>query len=174
MENRKLKIIKRLIAFFIIILFLSGLTAIPVDQELSVLLNFFQPDTLVCHWLQKVLLAYRNVKTQYSFLLYGYDWLAFAHFILAILFSGPWKDPVRNIWVIKFGLISCVLILPYAFMAGYFRGIPLGWRFIDCFFGVFGFFSLWICYSKTKTLAYKHLNHQTKTDYGNHCTKHMD
>jgi len=150
--KREIKIIKRLIAFFIIILFLSGLTAIPVDVELSFLLNYFSPGTAMHSWLEKVLLAYRDVNAKYPFLLYGYDWLAFAHFILAILFIGPYRNPVKNIWVIEFGLIACVLIFPLAFIAGPFRGIPIGWRLIDCSFGVFGFVPLWICYRKTKAL----------------------
>lgn len=150
--NTEIKIIKRLLAFFIIILFLSGLTAIPVDAELSVLLKFFALDTAIHQWLQKVLSAYRNVNSQYPFLLYGYDWLSFAHFILAILFIGPYKDPVKNVWVIEFGLIACVLVFPLAFIAGYFRGIPLGWRLVDCSFGIFGFVPLWICYGKIKRL----------------------
>ena len=150
--NKEIKIIKRLIAFFMLILFLSGLTAIPVDIELSDLLKFFPLDTEIHQWLEKVLSAYRNVNAQYPFLLYGYDWLAFAHFVLAILFIGPYKDPVKNIWVIEFGLIACVLVLPLAFIAGYFRGIPIGWRLIDCSFGVFGFVLLRICYGKIKIL----------------------
>lgn len=152
-ENCQLNAIRKLIAFFIIVLFLSGLTAIPVEPELSALLKIFPSDTLIFHWLQKVLLAYRQVNVQYPFLLYGYDWLAFAHFVLAILFIGPYRDPIQNIWVIEFGLIACVLILPLAFIAGYFRGIPIGWRLVDCSFGVFGFVPLWICYRKTKNLA---------------------
>ena len=155
MKNKELKTIKLLMAFFIIILFLSGLTSIPVDQELSALMKVFTSETLIYHWLQNVLLAYRQVDAQYPFLLYGYDWLAFAHFVLAILFIGPYRDPVKNIWVIEFGLITCILILPLAFIAGYFRNIPIGWRLIDCSFGVFGFFPLWICYRKTKALTHK-------------------
>lgn len=151
MENERTKI-KRLLAFFITVLFLSGATAIPIDIELSALLKIFSGESLLHQWLEKVLLAYRRVNIQYPFLLYGYDWLAFAHFILAILFIGPYRDPVKNIWVIEFGLIACVLIFPLAFIAGYYRGIPLGWRLIDCSFGLFGFVPLWICYRKTKTL----------------------
>ena len=154
-ENYQLHTIRKLIAFFIIVLFLSGLTAIPVEPEISALLKIFPSDTLIFHWLQKVLLAYRQVNAQYPFLLYGYDWLAFAHFILAFLFIGPYRDPIKNIWVIGFGLISCVLILPLAFIAGQFRGIPVGWQLIDCSFGIFGFFPLWICYRKTKKLITK-------------------
>ena len=88
-------------------------------------------------------------------MLYGYDWLAFAHFVLAILFIGPYNDPVKNIWVIEFGLIACVLIFPLAFIAGYFRSIPIGWQLIDCSFGVFGFIPLWICYRKIKLFELK-------------------
>ena len=155
MKNKEIKIIKRLIAFFIGALFVSGLTAIPVGPELSSLLQFFPSDSFMYYWLQKVLSAYRQVNEQYPFMLYGYDWLAFAHFVLAILFIGPYNDPVKNIWVIEFGLIACVLIFPLAFIAGYFRSIPIGWQLIDCSFGVFGFIPLWICYRKIKILELK-------------------
>jgi hypothetical protein len=106
-----------------------------------------------------VLTAYRQVNENHSFLLYGYDWLAFAHFVLAILFIGPYRDPVKNIWVIEFGMIACVLIIPLAMIAGPARGIPLGWRLIDCSFGVFGFIPLWICYTQTKKII--SAQHQT-------------
>ena len=117
------------------------------------------------YWLSRVLYAYVETKQKYPFLLYGYDWLAFAHFVLAILFIGPYKDPARNIWVIEFGLIACALVIPFAFIAGYFRGIPLGWRLIDCSFGVFGFAVLWYCYSQLKkifpSLSNKKLKHES-------------
>lgn len=153
MKTKKdILLIRRLLLFFIIILFLSGVTAVPVAAELSLLLNLFSSPTQLHYWLETVLSAYKNLNNDTPFLLYGYDWLAFAHFILAILFIGPYRDPVKNIWVIEFGLIACILIFPLAFIAGYFRGIPIGWRLIDCSFGVFGFVPLWICYSKIKEL----------------------
>lgn len=65
----------------------------------------------------------------------------FAHFVLAILFIGPLKDPVRNTWVIEFGMIACALVIPYALVAGYMRGLPFWWRLVDCSFGVIGFSS---------------------------------
>jgi len=37
----------------------------------------------------------------YPFIAYGTDWLAFAHFVIAIAFIGPWRDPVRNVWVVE-------------------------------------------------------------------------
>ncbi|MEO8766162.1 MAG: hypothetical protein ABI416_17805 [Ginsengibacter sp.] len=144
--------VRKLLASFIIILFLSGLTAIPVDTELSLLLKVVPPGNALFQWLQRVLQAYRQAAVIYPFLLYGCDWLAFAHFILAILFIGPYRDPVQNIWVIGFGLISCVLVIPVAAIAGHFRNIPIGWRLIDCSFGIFGFVPLWICYRKIKSL----------------------
>jgi hypothetical protein len=150
--NTQLQSTRRLLMFFIVCLFLSGLSAIPVHTELAILEQIFSRTTWVSFWLNKVHLAYNDVSTQYSFLFYGYDWLAFAHFILAILFIGPYRDPVRNIWVIQFGLIACVLVIPFAFIAGYFRGIPLGWRLIDCSFGVVGFFLLSAVYKKINSI----------------------
>ena len=156
MQNTdELRTVKRLLLVFIIALFVSGLTAIPVDAQLSFLLKSVSANTALHAWIKKVLVAYRGVNNEYPFLFYGYDWLAFAHFVLAILFIGPLKDPVKNIWVIQFGLVACVLVLPFAFTAGHFRGIPIGWRLIDCSFGVIGFILLWIIYQKTKTFITK-------------------
>jgi hypothetical protein len=159
-ERKTIQLIRRLLVAFIIILFLSGLTTIPVIGELSFLLKIFSSPTQFHSWSERVLSAYKNVNNDAPFLLYGYDWLAFAHFVLALLFIGPLRDPVKNIWVIQFGLICCVLIFPYAFIAGSFRGIPIGWRLIDCSFGLFGFLPLWICYNKTQTLITN--NYSTK------------
>jgi hypothetical protein len=150
----EIKTIRKWMVFFIVCLFISGLTAIPIDWQLSVLLKFVPDSGSLYQWLSKVLYAYREVSATHPFLIYGYDWLAFAHFVLAILFIGPYKNPVRNIWVIQFGLIACVLIIPTAFIAGHFRGIPLGWRLIDCSFGVVGFAVLWICYRKIGRLIF--------------------
>lgn len=147
--------IKRLLVLFIVALFISGLTAIPVEPQLNFMLKHLPEGSITYAWIERVLVAYKITDTNHPFLLYGYDWLAFAHFVLAILFIGPYKDPVKNIWVIQFGLIACALVIPFAFVAGHFRGIPLGWRLIDCSFGVFGFALLWIIYSKTKSLIIK-------------------
>jgi len=147
MKN-KLKQTRHWIIFFIIVLFLSGLTAIPLEKELSFLSRCFSPTNMIGAWIQKVYLAIVHTNKEYPFLAYGYDWLAFAHFVLAILFIGPLKDPVRNKWVIEFGMIACVLIIPFAFIAGHFRDIPVGWRLIDCAVGVIGLIPLSICLSK--------------------------
>lgn len=93
---------------------------------------------VVAVWILKVQDALAQVDRDCPFLPYGTDWLAFAHLVIAVAFIGPWRDPVRNVWVIDFGLIACLAVIPLALIAGHFRGIPLWWRAIDCSFGVFG------------------------------------
>jgi hypothetical protein len=142
--------VRTLLLIFIISLFISGLTAIPVHSELSALEEFFMPTSPIGYWISEVHLAYNEVDSAHPFLFYGYDWLAFAHFILAILFIGPYRDPVKNIWVIQVGIIACVLVIPFAFIAGQFRGIPIGWRLLDCSFGIIGFILLWSVLTQVK------------------------
>jgi hypothetical protein len=144
--------VKRWLIFFMIVLFLSGLTAIPVETELEFLCRLFPMGSGVGDWLEKIRLGFADTNSRYPFLAYGYDWLAFAHFVLAILFIGPIKDPVKNKWVIEFGMIACGLIIPFAFIAGHFRGIPFWWRLIDCSFGIAGIIPLSICYKKINQL----------------------
>lgn len=151
MEN-KIKQTRYWIIFFMAVLFLSGVSAIPLEAELSFLSRCFPLNTPAGEWIGKVHRAIVDTDRQYPFLAYGYDWLAFAHFILVILFIGPLKDPVKNKWVIEFGMIACVLIIPFAFIAGHYRGIPLGWRFIDCAFGVLGLIPLSICLLKIQQI----------------------
>ena len=91
---------------------------------------------------------------RYPWLAYGTDWLAFAHIILAVFFIGPFRDPVRNVWVLHAGIIACVLVIPLALVCGGIRGIPLGWRLIDCSFGVFGVVPLIYCVRLTARLPH--------------------
>lgn len=143
--NATIKNIRGWLIFFMVLLFVSGLTAIPAETEIEFLCRFFPRGTAVGDWLDTVYLGLHHTNRQYPFLSYGYDWLAFAHFILAILFIGPLKHPVKNKWVIEFGMIACLLIIPFALVAGSYRGIPFWWRLVDCSFGIFGFITLAIC-----------------------------
>lgn len=150
---RQLRDIRRLILFFIIMLVLSGITAFPVEMELRWLLHFKNtlPDPLQ-FWLTKVYFAIKDTNSKYPFLMYGYDWLAFAHLVIALMFIGPYRQPVKNIWVIEWGMIACISVLPLAFIAGPFRGIPIYWQFIDTCFGIFGIIPLAVCYNRIKKL----------------------
>ncbi len=149
LNDTRLKKIRIALIVFMTGLFLSGLTAIPLVQELRWLVAQTPAGSSFYDWLYKVLHALEDTEEKYPYIFYGFDWLAFAHFILAILFIGPYRDPIKNIWVLQFGLLACVLVFPLAFIAGAFRGIPFGWQLIDCSFGVAGFVILWYCYKKT-------------------------
>jgi hypothetical protein len=140
--------IRRWLAFFMGILVVSGITAMPAEWELSIATKFFDEDSFVGSWLNEVYHAIKITEHNYPYLFYGYDWLAFAHIVIAIAFIGPYKDPVKNKWVIEFGAIACFLIIPFALIIGYFRGIPFWWRLIDCSFGIIGLIPLGICYNK--------------------------
>jgi len=140
---------------FIIGLFISGVTAIPLQGELNLLVNFFGSNgesSAMARWLLRVRDALAQTQAQHPFLFYGTDWLAFGHFVIAIVFIGVLRDPIRNRWLFDLGLIACVLVIPYAFVFGGLRGIPLWWRLIDCSFGIFGFIPLWFCRKWTNQL----------------------
>jgi len=143
------KRIRWLTGFFIFGIAFSGLTAIPLVSELDLLVQAFNPSPTsssgLMQWLLLVRDALAQTQLQHPFLFYGTDWLAFGHFAIAIVFIGALRDPVRNRWLFDFGLIACVLVIPYAFIFGGLRGIPIWWRLIDCSFGVFGFIPLWFC-----------------------------
>lgn len=135
-----LRKIRLLTGLFILGLFNIGVTAIPLLQETSWLVQIFNMP-----WLLRVHAALEQTQSQFPFLFYGTDWLAFGHIVIAIAFIGAWRDPVRNRWLFDFGLIACALVVPYALVFGAWRGIPLWWRLVDCSFGVFGSIPLWLC-----------------------------
>lgn len=134
-------------------LFISGATAFPLETELGWLTANMQVLPLsVQHWLSNIYNALRNTNQQYPYLAYGTDWLAFAHLVLAVLFIGPYRHPVKNLWVVQFGMVASVAIFPLAFIAGGIRGIPLFWQIIDCSFGVICMLPLSIAYKNIKKL----------------------
>ncbi len=147
-----LKRIRILLVLFIAGLILSGLTAFALEYEMSSLSAWLpQPDATPANtyagfhaWILRIKTGLHATNENYPFIAYGTDWLAFAHLVLAVLFVGPYLDPVRNKWVITFGLIACVLVIPLALICGALREIPLGWRLIDCSFGIVGFVPLYI------------------------------
>jgi hypothetical protein len=153
-SERRLRRIRFWLAVFIMGLVLSGVTAFPLVWELGLLVRWFGGgDSALAVWLRTVHTGLVETDKAYPFLAYGTDWLAFAHLVIAVAFIGPWRDPVRNIWVIEFGLIACAMVLPLALIAGPLRGIPFGWRLIDCAFGVFGAVPLWIIRREIQKLA---------------------
>lgn len=148
-----LKKIRRMLLFFIVALALSGITAFPVETELKWLLQHtdLMPDSLA-NFLHTIYNAISQTNQQYPYIAYGFDWLAFAHLVIAIAFIGPLKDPIKNIWIIEWAMIACVAIIPLAFICGPIRQIPFYWRLIDCSFGVFGIIPLYLCKKWIKEL----------------------
>jgi hypothetical protein len=153
-QSDHLRRIRLCLAFFIAGLIISGITAFPLQTELSWIVSIFERDpmremaefTRILPWMRCVSEALSVTNANYPFLAYGTDWLAFAHLVIAVAFVGPYVDPVRNKWVVTFGLIACAGVLPLALIAGHIRGIPLPWRFVDCSFGVFGAIPLLLCW----------------------------
>lgn len=142
--------VRVLIIFFMIALAISGLTAIPLVWEVNILKTLFGNGTwlaslmpFLSEWIERVYTGITETAATHPFMLYGTDWLAFAHVVIAIAFIGPLHDPARNIWVIEFGMIACILIILWGIIFGIVRGIPSFWSLIDFSFGVFGFIPLW-------------------------------
>jgi hypothetical protein len=142
-----------MIVFFMIALIVSGATAMPAETGLGWLMQYkdMMP-SLMGNWLQTCYDALKDTNNKYPFLAYGYDWLAFAHFVIALSFIGPLKDPVKNIWIIEWQIICCIAVIPLAIIAGPIRHIPVFHILIDCSFGLLGIIPLLICRNWIKKL----------------------
>ena len=140
----RLRRIRAWLTLLIAGLVLSGITAFPLQHELDLLARMLgvtdatPNDGSLRGWVAFVRTGLHETYARYPFVAYGTDWLAFAHLILAALFVGPWRDPVRNKFIVDFGLFACAAIVPLALVAGPIRGIPFAWRLIDCSFAVGG------------------------------------
>lgn len=160
-DIQKLKWIRGLLVFFMIGLVVSGMTAYPLVTEIGILNNLIGSGTTMqdvwpgmTEWISKVYGGITETDQKYPFLLYGTDWLAFAHLVIAVAFIGPLCDPMKNIWVVEFGMIACLMVVPEAFITGSIRGIPFFWILIDCSFGLFGIIPLWFARKLVKQLEH--------------------
>ena len=155
-DNQRPGLVTRIrvwLALFIVGLVLSGLTAFPLVYETALLDQMFHVapsppaggEAPRHSWLRRVHHALAENGRDYPFIAYGTDWLGFAHLVIAIAFIGPFIDPLRNKWVLVFGVVACLGVFPLALIAGPIRGIPLFWRLIDCSFGLFGSIPLLVC-----------------------------
>ncbi len=137
----------------------SGLTAIPLQPELDWLVSIFATSsspTALGSWLLSVQAAIHEVNGRYPFLALGTDWLAFGHVAIALGFIGLLRDPVRNRWLVTWGMLLCVLVVPWAQGFGLARGIPWGWRLVDCSFGFGGFVPLLLIRRDLRELEFRH------------------
>lgn len=160
-DQRTRNEIKLWILFYIIAILISGITAFYIQPGSQAIAAYIEshasiskiaPETSA--WFLKITNEIDYLNKNHSFIFYGTDWLAYAHIMIAILFIGPLLDPVKNIWIIHFGMICCVLIIPTALIFGSIRSIPFLWQLIDCSFGVFGIIPLWIIRKRIKYLSF--------------------
>ena len=159
-EQQLLRKIRFLVIFFIVALVVSGITAFPLVAEMKFLSKLLGIDSNLPptaysglkHWIATVTEGLIHTKEHYPFILYGTDWLAFAHIIIAVAFIGLYREPVRNKWLIYFGMIACAGILPLALICGNIRQIPFYWQLIDCAFGIFGLIPLYLLHVYVKKL----------------------
>jgi hypothetical protein len=114
-ERKILKKIRGIIVFFMIALALSGITAFPIETELNTFFSVtginsesVKDDPEIFKFLHYIKENVTETNQKAPQLAYGCDWLAFAHLVIALLFIGPYRDPVRNKWVIQWGMIACV------------------------------------------------------------------
>ena len=142
--------VRILIMIFMLALVASGLSAIPLQWEVGLLNKWFGATSFMqrilpsmAGWISRVHAGVQNGYGQYPFLAYGTDWLAFGHVAIALAFIGVLRDPLRNIWVVEFGIIACILVIPWALAFGWLRGIPPFWTAVDMSFGIFGMMPLW-------------------------------
>jgi len=119
-ERRLVRRVRRWLVVMMVGLVLSGLTAFALERELRWLLGALRwapvwpiaQSTGLSAWIERVSEGVADANARYPFLAYGTDWLAFAHLAIAALFIGPFLGPVRNKWVISFGLIACAGAIP--------------------------------------------------------------
>jgi hypothetical protein len=146
----RMRVVRFILLFFMLALTASGLSAVPLQWEVGLLSKWIGMASFMhalwpslASWIERVNAGVQNGYGQYPFLAYGTDWLAFGHVAIALSFIGPLRDPVRNIWVVEFGMIACVLVIPWALFFIWMRGIPPFWTLVDMSFGVVGIVPLW-------------------------------
>lgn len=141
-----LRRVRILLVLYAFALLASGLTVFWLPWEtrtaVSVLWGNSSPDAgplpRMHAWLVICRDAIADVDARHPFMFYGTDWLGFAHIILAILFAGAARDPVRNVWVVQCGLIACAGVVLQVFFFVPLRGLPWEWMLVDAAFGVLG------------------------------------
>jgi len=129
-------------------LFVSGVTVWPAVPELKAAVSFIwgaaEPAGVLHGFVLKAIEGLEKVAAEYPFMLYAHDWLAFAHIVLAILFAGAMRDPVRNVWIVQCGLIMCALVPVLAGICIPIRGLPLCWFWLDFAFAPAAALPLWL------------------------------
>jgi len=160
-QRKRVRRIRLWLAAVVAGLVVSGVTAFPLEIETRYLTHVLQPVAGdvpgLAGWLGRVHEGLADTGRRYPFIAYGTDWLAFAHLVIAVAFWGPMKDPVRNVWVVQFGMLACAGVIALALICGPVRGIPFAWTCLDMSFGAFGLLPLLLAYRHIRVLSTEQL-----------------
>ena len=144
----KLKRARLMLAIVAAGLLVSAVTIWPAMWELKTLVHVVwgpgEATGVIHGFILRAIEAIEYVGAEYPFLFYAGDWLAFALIVLAILFYGARRDPVRNVWIVQCGLIMCALVPVLAAVCVPLRGLPAGWFWVDTAFAPAAGLPLWI------------------------------
>lgn len=152
-EARLRRNIKAAILITIAGLLLNGISAIFLKGELHFIQSNFNSLPPFLHdWFTYTSKGVNETNDKYPFMRYGFDWLAFAHLFIAIAFIGPLQDPVKNEWIVRWGMIVSAISVVMAFGWERVRAIPLWWSCIDASIAVAAFLILWLCNNWIKKL----------------------
>ncbi|MCI5144858.1 MAG: hypothetical protein D3923_04860 [Candidatus Electrothrix sp. AR3] len=148
-------------------LFVSAITIWPAIPELKMAVRVVWGDaapTGVLHsFILQAIGGLEAMEADYPFMLYAHDWLAFAHIVLAILFAGAIRDPMRNVWIVQCGLIMCALVPVLAGICVPIRGIPMIWFWIDFSFASGAALPFWIAFRDIRRAEAKLITKQSRT-----------
>jgi hypothetical protein len=151
-----LKRAKWMLAIVAFGLFVSGVTVWPALWELKTLVRIVwgnsEPTWIIHKFILQAIAGLESLEKNQPFLMYGYDWLAFAHVMLAILFAGAIRDPVRNKWIVQCGLIMCALVPVLGAICIPLRHIPIMWMWIDFAFAPAAALPLYIALRNIKKI----------------------
>ena len=129
-------------------LFVSGVTVWPavwgLKTAVAIAWGNGAPTGVLHTFVLQAIRGLEYVDVNYPFMLYAHDWLAFAHIMLAVLFAGAMRDPVRNVWIVQCGLIMCAAIPVLAIICIPIRGLPNCWILIDSAFAPAAGLPLWL------------------------------
>ena len=135
-------------------LFVSGVTIWPWEIELTLalsLLEWIGGPELLYETIDGIRRDMLRLRAEQSFVLYIADWLAYAHLVLTALFLMAMRDPVRNILVVRFGILCSLTVPILAITCIPQRGIPLFWIAIDSSFALAAL-PLWIALKDLRAL----------------------
>jgi hypothetical protein len=136
--------IRTFLLLFIVLLLLSGITAFPIRTEIAFLNRHLHSfPVFFGEWISRL---NGTITATPEIMLYGTDWLAFAHIIISLFFIPVFLDPVKHKANVAIGMAACLGVFPLAFICGPVRGIPLFHQLLDCGFGIGGMIFLLAIY----------------------------